>query len=81
MTEDDLASALEHELAVLGEDELDFYSAEQRAVLLWRLRQFTSLGFDYANATVLAGAAVDLGQARKLVQAGCPVETAAQILL
>jgi hypothetical protein len=49
---------------------------------VWRLDQFTRLGFDSAGATLMADdAQVDLGQARKLIALGCPLETAARILL
>ena len=48
----------------------------------WRLDQFTRLGFDSAGATMMAdNAQVDLAQARKLIALGCPLETAARILL
>ena len=49
---------------------------------IWRLDQFTGLGFDSARATLMADdSQVDLGQARRLIALGCPVETAARILL
>jgi hypothetical protein len=49
---------------------------------VWRLDQLTSLGFDSVRAALMADdAQVDLGQARKLIALGCPVETAARILL
>jgi len=49
---------------------------------VWRLDQFTGLGFDSSRAALMADdAQVDLGQARRLIVLGCPVETAARILL
>jgi hypothetical protein len=49
---------------------------------VWRLDQFTSLGFDSARAALMADdARVDLAQARRLIALGCPLETAARILL
>jgi hypothetical protein len=49
---------------------------------VWRLDQFTGLGFDSARALLMADdAQVDLGQARRLIALGCPLETAARILL
>jgi hypothetical protein len=49
---------------------------------VWRLEQLTGLGFDPARATLMAdNAEVDLAQARRLIALGCPLETAARILL
>ena len=49
---------------------------------VWRLDQFTGLGFDSARAALMADdAQVDLAQARRLLALGCPPETAARILL
>jgi hypothetical protein len=49
---------------------------------VWRLDQFTGLGFDSARAALMAAdAQVDLAQARRLIALGCPLETAARILL
>jgi hypothetical protein len=49
---------------------------------VWRLDQFTGLGFDSARAALMADdARVDLAQARRLIALGCPLETAARILL
>jgi hypothetical protein len=53
-----------------------------RQTRVWRLDQFTSLGFDSGRAALMADdAQVDLGQARRLIALGCPLETAARILL
>lgn len=56
-------------------------SAEEHQVRRWRLEQFLCLGFDLANAAVMAEAKIDLAVARRLVGAGCPLETASRILL
>jgi hypothetical protein len=57
-------------------------SEQLRPTHVWRLDQFTSLGFDSARAALMADdAQVDLGQARRLIAPGCPLETAARILL
>jgi len=57
-------------------------SEQLRRTRVWRLDQFTGLGFDTARAALMADdARVDLAQARKLIALGCPLETAARILL
>jgi len=61
--------------------ELDQPEEAQRT-RVWRLDQFVALGFDPAQATMMADdARVDLAQARTLVALGCPLETASRILL
>jgi hypothetical protein len=56
--------------------------SELRRTRVWRLDQFTGLGFDSAHAALMADdARVDLAQARRLIALGCPRETAAHILL
>ena len=57
-------------------------SEQLRRTRVWRLDQFTCLGFDSARAALMADdAQVDLAEARKLIALGCPLETAARILL
>jgi hypothetical protein len=57
-------------------------SEQLRRTRTWRLDQLSGLGFDSAHATLMADdAQVDLAQARKLIALGCPLETAARILL
>ena len=56
-------------------------SEEEHQVRRWRLEQFLRLGFDLANAAVMAEAKIDLAAARRLVAVGCPLETASRILL
>jgi hypothetical protein len=63
---------VERELELLGCDELDARDAGLRRLLLWRVLQFQELGFDMHDAIDLADSAADLGQARRLVAAGCP---------
>ena len=49
---------------------------------MWRLDQLVSLGFDSPCAAQMADdTQVDLAQARRLIALGCPLETAARILL
>jgi hypothetical protein len=57
-------------------------SEQLRRTRVWRLDQFTSLGFDSARAALMADdGEVDLAQARRLIALGCPLEIAARILL
>ena len=57
-------------------------SEQLRRTRVWRLDEFTGLGFDSARAALMADdARVDLAQARRLIALGCPLETAARILL
>ncbi len=55
--------------------------SEIARVRRWRRAQFLALGFAPKDAAALAKAPVDLGEARKLVEAGCPPETARRIVL
>ncbi len=64
-----------------SENEFTEESPEEHRVRRWRLDQFVGLGFTQAVAALLTTSSVDLAAARKLVGAGCPVETAARILL
>ena len=51
------------------EDEVfDRYAEEERRTFLWRLAEFTRLGFAYPESVVLAGTGIDLAEARKLAQ-------------
>ena len=81
MAEGEPGSTMEQELELAGYDELDIWSEEERRVLLWRLDQFCSLGFGFSTSVVMADAHVDLGEARRLMAAGCPPDTASRILL
>ena len=56
--------------------------SELRRTRVWRLDQFTGLGFDSVRAALMAdNTEIDLAQARKLIALGCPLETAARILI
>lgn len=61
--------------------ELEELSDEEHRVRSWRLEQFRKLGFGLVPAAMMAETKVDLWQARRLVAAGCPHETATRILL
>jgi hypothetical protein len=54
---------------------------EGTLVRRWRRTQFLALGFAPQDAAALANAPVDLGEVRKLLEAGCPPETARRIVL
>ena len=57
-------------------------SDEARRTSFWRLDQFGRLGFDFARAAMMADdSQIDLALARRLIASGCPLETAARILL
>jgi hypothetical protein len=57
-------------------------SDEARRTSFWRLDQFGRLGFDFARAAMMADdSQIDLAMARRLIASGCPLETAARILL
>ena len=55
---------------------------EVEAVLRWRFEELMRAGYDAGSALVLAGhSEVDLHAARRLLERGCPPETALQIVL
>jgi hypothetical protein len=57
-------------------------SEVERQTRIWRLDQLIGLGFDSPCAAQMADdTQVDLTQARRLIALGCPLETAARILL
>jgi hypothetical protein len=64
------------EQAPIGE-ELD---VEAGIVTHWRFEQFSSLGFSQDAAELLSISDADLGTARSLVEAGCPLHLALRIL-
>lgn len=53
----------------------------ERVVRSWRFEQFVRLGFDTELSNTLATSRVDLSQVRRLIQSGCPPETASRIVL
>jgi hypothetical protein len=54
---------------------------EEDDVLRWRSEQFRQLGFDEAEVSELSVSSADLGQARYLLESGCPPHLALAILL
>jgi hypothetical protein len=54
---------------------------EAERVLHWRCEEFARLGFEQAALLMLTISEADLALARKLVAGGCPLGTAAAILL
>jgi hypothetical protein len=77
-----VAAADEQGMEQLFEEALAAHpSDEDEQILRWRLDQFRRLGFDLVSSALMAHAPVDLGLARRLIAAGCPVETAGGILL
>lgn len=54
---------------------------EATRVRRWRRSQFVALGFTPTEASLLTKAAVDLGEVRRLVASGCPLEIARRIVL
>jgi hypothetical protein len=53
----------------------------ETVVRSWRFEQFVRLGFDTELSSTLAASRVDLSQVRRLIQSGCPPETASRIVL
>lgn len=53
---------------------------EDVRVRRWRCYQFARLGFDVAEARLLADSAADLALARSLIGHGCPKDTAFAIV-
>ena len=66
--------------STLSEEQLDSIDSEESAVQLWRREQFGRLGFDSVSSRLLADSPADLGLARRLNRAGCPVALAFLIL-
>jgi hypothetical protein len=65
---------------VLIERELEAIESDEATVLRWRREQFGWLGFDPVDSRLLAESPADLGQARGLCAAGCPLDVAFRIL-
>ena len=66
--------------SILIHAELEALNPEDHVVQSWRREQFGRLGFDSVLARLLAESPADLGLARQLRGAGCPVATAFRIL-
>jgi hypothetical protein len=74
-------SAVEESDPIQAQIEPD-HSEQSSRMRVWRLDQFSRLGFDSTRAALMAeDTQVDLSQARRLIALGCPLETAARILL
>jgi len=55
---------------------------EVEAVLRWRFEEFIEAGFDVGSAMILAShVEVDLREVTRLLERGCPCETAMQIVI
>lgn len=65
---------------VVIQPELEALESEELTVLRWRREQFARLGFDVGDSRLLAESSADLGQARALRRAGCPLDLAFRIL-
>jgi hypothetical protein len=65
---------------VLIERELEAAESEEMTVQRWRREQFCWLGFGPVDARLLAESPADLGQARRLRAADCPLDVAFRIL-
>jgi hypothetical protein len=77
----DPRGAVDEAEQIRAQIELD-QSEQPPPTRVWRLDQFSALGFDSDRAALMADdARVDLAQARRLIALGCPLETAARILL
>jgi hypothetical protein len=66
--------------SILIDQPLEATDSEEHAVQLWRRDQFGRLGFDAVVSRVLAESPADLGLARRLCRAGCPIPVAFRIL-
>ena len=66
--------------SILIDEQLDAVNPEELMVQRWRREQFGRLGFDTVIARLLAESPADLGLARQLRSAGCPIATAFRIL-
>jgi hypothetical protein len=67
--------------SILIEESFEIMESEEYTVKLWRREQFGRLGFDPNDSLRLAESGADLGQARGLRGAGCPIELAFRILI
>jgi hypothetical protein len=53
---------------------------ERLLIRLWRREQFVDLGFPLSDAAALAKSSADLGEARRLIAAGCECRLAFRII-
>jgi hypothetical protein len=55
--------------------------AEEERVTRWRIEQLLGAGYDGEAALIIGlDTSIDLHQATELLRAGCPIDTALQIL-
>jgi hypothetical protein len=66
--------------SILIDEPPEAVDTEEQIVRSWRREQFARLGFDAVISRVLAESPADLGLARRLRGAGCPVALAFRIL-
>jgi len=66
--------------SILTGEQFDAIDPADHVVQMWRREQFGRLGFDTVISRLLAESPADLGLARRLRRAGCPVATAFRIL-
>jgi hypothetical protein len=66
--------------SILIDEPLHAVETEEQIVRSWRREQFGRLGFDPVISRLLAESPADLGLARQLHGAGCPVALAFRIL-
>ncbi len=66
--------------SILIDEPLGAVDSEEQMVQRWRREQFGRLGFDRVISRLLAESPADLGLARRLNRAGCPVALAFRIL-
>ena len=66
--------------SILIDQQVDAVNPEDLMVQCWRRDQFSRLGFDSVISRLLAESPADLGLARRLRGAGCPVATTFRIL-
>jgi hypothetical protein len=64
----------------MSEVEKSAEAQERLLVRRWRFEQFVELGFTESDSATLAEAHVDLSLVRRMMAAGCPVDTAYRIL-
>lgn len=67
-------------MAEIEEPEVVVIDEESAKVFHWRVRRFMGLGFTLWQARSLARVGADWHAAKKLLDAGCPVATAFDVL-
>lgn len=59
---------------------MEVKTAEVERIEMWRVDQLVRLGFEGEQVAALLEHEVDLGEVRRLVEAGCPHELVVRIL-